>query len=79
MPEHLIIDAARIKQVLMNLLSNSLKFTFEGWIKIEASYSSETSHLYFIVSDTGVGLLESEREKLFTLFGKLKATNSINT
>lgn len=44
---------------------------------MEANFSFETSHLYFTVSDTAVGVPERVRDKLFTLFGKLNATSKV--
>lgn len=63
----------------MNLLSNSMKFTFQGWVKLYVSFSAETNDLKFAVSDSGIGNSEGERAKLFTLFGKLNAVKKINT
>ena len=74
----LCIDEQRLKQVLLNLLSNSLKFTFEGKIKVRVEYEFLTKLLKITVSDTGIGIKQEEREKLFTLFGKIESTANIN-
>ncbi|CDW84389.1 pas domain s-box protein [Stylonychia lemnae] len=78
-PQELYLDDQRIKQVLLNLLQNSLKFTYEGQIKVEAKYDYRQSKLEISVSDTGIGIKPEDRNKLFTLFGKLEATAEINT
>ncbi|CDW89008.1 pas domain s-box protein [Stylonychia lemnae] len=78
-PKTLYIDAQRIKQVILNLLQNSLKFTFQGFIKLEVSYDYLLSTIKLSVSDSGIGIQPEDRGKLFTLFGKLEATQQINT
>lgn len=68
-PEHLPIiqaDARRIRQVLTNLLSNAVKFTEEGTVTLRVSHEDEFVH--FTVSDTGMGIPEAERSKLFAAF-----------
>lgn len=56
MPKEFKTDERRLKQVLINLISNAIKFTFEGEIKVEVSFSSESNRLHFKVSDTGIGI-----------------------
>lgn len=74
-PESLCIDEQRIKQVLINLISNSLKFTVRGEICIVVAYDKLQRMLHFSVKDTGIGIKEEERAKLFTLFGKLESSS----
>jgi signal transduction histidine kinase len=73
-------DKQRIKQTLINLVGNSYKFTFEGHIaiKIKASRLGLKSAIEFRVEDTGVGISEQDKSKLFTLFGMLDTTKNIN-
>ena len=71
----LYTDGNRIKQILLNLLSNSLKFTQNGFIKLSVKDCSDrfmSPTLKFSVSDSGIGIKESDRSKLFKLFGKLE-------
>ena len=61
MPEDFEItsDRRRIMQVIMNFVSNALKFTRSGWIRIRAYKRSSLSNLvYFEVKDTGSGMTE---------------------
>ena len=67
-------DSNRIKQILLNLLSNSLKFTQMGLIKLkvqDCSYNFSRKIIKFSVKDTGIGIRENDKYKLFKLFGKL--------
>jgi signal transduction histidine kinase/DNA-binding response OmpR family regulator/ligand-binding sensor domain-containing protein len=70
--EHLIIgDVLRIKQILINLIGNALKFTESGslFIKVnELKTSSDKTVLQFIVEDSGIGMTKNQLKKLFVAF-----------
>jgi signal transduction histidine kinase len=66
-PEVLNGDGARLQQILVNLVNNSVKFTEKGIIHIKMFCPSPTQWA-FEVSDTGVGIPESEQEKVFEAF-----------
>jgi len=63
-------DSLRIRQILTNLLGNSIKFTDEGSIKfvIGHSYVSDVSTVKFKITDTGVGIAPENHEKIFEDF-----------
>jgi CheY-like chemotaxis protein/nitrogen-specific signal transduction histidine kinase len=64
-------DAGRVQQVLLNLVSNAVKFTAEGQIAIQATLETETQSsmtLRFAVTDTGIGLSAAAIAKLFQPF-----------
>ena len=67
-------DRSRIKQVFLNLLSNALKFTFEGHIKISTQCVNMNGKdmIEFKVEDTGIGIKDEDQDKLFKLFGMVK-------
>jgi signal transduction histidine kinase/DNA-binding response OmpR family regulator len=69
-------DPTRIKQVLMNLLSNALKFTDSGHIKVEVHLQSDgkNERLRFAVTDSGIGINEAGRQKLFQPFSQVDAS-----
>ena len=70
-PTHLIGDAMRIKQVLLNLAGNALKFTDQGEILISASLVAQTrreAHLEFSVKDTGIGIPPDKQAAIFEGF-----------
>ena len=72
-PKFLLIDYIRIKQILINLLSNALKFTEKGTIELNVS-SIETKNnsckLRFYVKDTGIGIKKINQEKIFEAFSQ---------
>jgi signal transduction histidine kinase/CheY-like chemotaxis protein len=70
LPERALGDPLRIRQVLANLVSNAIKFTHEGSIAIEVSAAGEgeAAHLIFSVTDTGEGVAEDARERIFDNF-----------
>ena len=72
----ILSDEGRIKQVLLNTVSNAYKFTFEGTISISVGIIDE--FVEFWVKDSGVGIKEEDFGKLFTLFGMLDWNREIN-
>lgn len=62
-------DRVRLVQVVNNLLSNALKFTAKGQVELRADLKEET--LFFSVIDTGAGMSDAEREKVFKEFTRL--------
>jgi len=73
-------DYGRIRQILLNLLSNSLKFTFEGHIKISAKLIDQNGKgmIQFGVTDTGIGIERKEQKNLFQLFAMIDTSRAIN-
>ncbi|MBF0197117.1 MAG: response regulator [Planctomycetes bacterium] len=70
-PKYLLGDVVRLKQVLNNLVSNAIKFTERGYIKIAVSLKEEheeNSELLFYVEDSGIGIADEHQEKLFRSF-----------
>ena len=67
-PLNIQTDALRLKQVLINLGNNAVKFTSQGKIAIEVSYKIDINTIYFCVSDTGIGLKEDQKHKIFEEF-----------
>jgi two-component system sensor histidine kinase/response regulator len=70
-------DAGRLRQVLLNLLSNALKFTAEGEIVLHVNVESTTASeamLHFCVSDTGIGMSPEQQGKIFQAFTQAEAS-----
>ncbi len=70
-PENIFGDEVRLRQVLMNLINNSLKFTEKGYIKIEANLIGKTdteAQIEFKVTDTGIGITKEKQAKVFEEF-----------
>ncbi|NRB40199.1 MAG: response regulator [Pseudomonadales bacterium] len=73
LPARVIGDPTRIRQVLVNLISNAYKFTEQGQIRVECEWrpiSSERGHVYFSVVDNGVGISEQQQDGLFESFSQ---------
>ncbi len=67
LPECLLVDGVRLKQILANLISNALKFTPEhGSVKVKAGY--EAKCLTLMVQDSGIGIPLSQQERIFSPF-----------
>ena len=78
-PEHLAGDPGRLRQVLVNLINNAIKFTSKGSIEVHTSLvssNSEELELLFSVKDTGIGIPE---DKLDVLFDKFYQVDSSTT
>lgn len=71
-PQYIIADSLRLKQILVNLISNALKFTNQGEIKLnvmlEKNSKSKNALLKFSVKDTGIGIKKQNQEKIFHSF-----------
>ncbi|GAB3019948.1 response regulator [Bowmanella dokdonensis] len=65
-PERFLADPLRLKQILVNLIGNSIKFTHQGSVSLEVS--AEGSHLSFAIRDTGIGIEQDQLDKLFAPF-----------
>ncbi|MCP5480980.1 MAG: CHASE domain-containing protein [Spirochaetales bacterium] len=71
LPEEVLGDPYRLRQVLVNLLSNALKFTAQGSVELEVGVSAkdeETIMVRFVVSDSGIGVPPEKREAIFDHF-----------
>ena len=78
-PATIVGDAGRIRQVLMNLASNALKFTREGHVAIDVEavtgIESEAT-IHFKVEDTGIGVAQSEIPNLFQKFSQADSSST---
>lgn len=70
-PDYLVGDKLRLSQILMNLVSNALKFTQNGEVRIKANLEKREGsvcYVQFKVEDTGVGIAEKDLSKIFDKF-----------
>jgi len=71
-PDALVGDAGRLRQVLLNLIGNAIKFTEDGEVVVRAEVAGdavlEEVHVRFAVSDTGIGIPPAKQEKIFRAF-----------
>ena len=78
-PNALIGDGARLRQVLLNLLNNAVKFTKEGSVTLSITCEARTdreAQLRFSVVDTGIGISEDDQRKLFQRFNQADSSIS---
>jgi signal transduction histidine kinase/CheY-like chemotaxis protein len=69
-PAMICNDKWRINQVLINLLSNALKFTDSGYVCLAVRYKRNTDRLEFRVKDSGIGINPGDKEKIFDPFSQ---------
>ncbi len=68
LPKTIHTDQLRLKQILLNLCSNAIKFTEKGHVFLNVSYLPQTEHLKLEVVDTGIGMTTEQMEKIFAPF-----------
>jgi signal transduction histidine kinase len=71
-------DVGKIKEVIANLIDNSMKYTPKGGIKISLTSNAETQKILLAVSDTGIGIAPEVIPKLFQKFTRAKNANEVN-
>ncbi|MGJ8651182.1 MAG: ATP-binding protein [Opitutaceae bacterium] len=76
LPETVTGDGRRISQVLLNILSNAIKYTVKGTIHFRV-YPEGASHIVFEVTDTGVGIPEEIRDQVFSPFFRASNTKKM--
>ena len=74
LPPQLMLDELRLRQVLINLITNAFKFTDQGFVRISVSWQAE--HLEFSVADSGTGISPAAQQKIFTAYHR-EPTNHV--
>jgi PAS domain S-box-containing protein len=78
-PEEIVGDGTRIRQILVNLLGNAIKFTSEGEIELNVSVDSHENEklvLHFSVRDTGIGIPPEKQEFIFDAFSQVDGSTT---
>ena len=79
LPDTLIGDPVRLRQVLSNLIGNAVKFTDQGGVTLDIAsleHKEKSAKLKFVVSDTGIGISQDKQGKLFKRFSQVDDSNT---
>lgn len=76
LPERVFTDPTRLKQILMNLGTNAVKFTDKGCVRLQVAFDADTDQLRIAVVDTGIGISGEKRERLFRAFSQADSTTA---
>lgn len=68
---NIFTDTQRVQQILINLLTNAVKFTQQGYIKLLVKTADDNSKIQFIVEDTGIGIPPEKKDLIFERFYKI--------
>ncbi|GEM_PF-3296362 len=72
-PRYVIVDQVKLRQILLNLIGNAIKFTETGSVCLNVMYeetNTESLKLFFFVSDTGIGIPQDELDHIFQAFAQ---------
>ncbi|HVL00029.1 MAG TPA: ATP-binding protein [Dongiaceae bacterium] len=78
LPAQLVSDRTRLKQALINLCSNAIKFTDTGSVRLQIQADPEAGQIQFIVIDTGIGIRPDQISQLFGVFAQTHDTRARN-
>jgi signal transduction histidine kinase len=70
----MLSDAAKVRQILLNLLSNAIKYTDEGGVTVTCSAAGQ--HVVFAVADTGMGIADEDRQRIWEPFTQLDQSDT---
>ena len=79
LPRYLVGDPARLRQVILNLISNAIKFTNTGSVTVNVSLASRDENsntITFAIKDTGIGIPEEAKKRLFKPFSQAETSTS---
>lgn len=81
MPVNVMVDELRLRQVLINLISNAIKFTDRGEVELSVKLmlikeKENEARFLFSVRDTGIGVSDADRKKLFTAFSQADSVSA---
>ena len=75
-PDQVRVDPDRLRQILVNLVGNAVKFTDEGRVRLSLAYDADAQALQVRVEDTGAGMDEAQRARLFQRFSQVDASST---
>jgi signal transduction histidine kinase len=71
-PQFVLGDSTRVKQILSNIMTNAAKYSEEGFVKLVVSYSGENGFFNFSVHDSGIGIAQHDTQKIFNSFSGIE-------
>ncbi|MBR6160139.1 MAG: hypothetical protein IKQ40_07525, partial [Lachnospiraceae bacterium] len=80
-PNYLKGDREKIRQILDNLLENSVKYTYDGYVQLNVGYRTITpdkADVVFTIKDSGVGIRKEDAQKLFSSIGKVGDNKNVS-
>ena len=78
LPSFIVSDEVRLKQIIINLCGNAAKFTAAGYVHLDIKYDQRSNQLFFSVLDSGIGLTETQIDKIFDSFTQADVTTTKN-
>lgn len=79
LPRHLVGDAVRMQRILINLITNAIKFTERGYVKVAMNWKTKLDGkgvVQFIIEDTGIGIPKDKQHIIFERFNRLTSSYS---
>ncbi|MBN1816429.1 MAG: DUF3365 domain-containing protein [Sedimentisphaerales bacterium] len=78
LPRHIRTDPTRLRQCLLNLLTNAIKFTDQGHVYLNVSLEEKnrTAHIRFDVEDTGIGIPQDKQQSIFEAFSQADSSTT---
>ena len=79
LPNHVIGDPLRLRQILLNLIGNAIKFTEKGYVLVRIRGNGETGHrlrLFFEIEDTGIGIAPDKLKYVFEKFSQAEESTT---
>lgn len=73
--KNIVTDPVKLNQIIINLLNNALKFTDEGFVILDYEIDTNQNLIVFHVKDSGIGMPEEFKDKVFKRFNKINAKN----
>jgi len=77
-PSFITSDEVRLKQIIINLCGNAGKFTANGYVHLDIKYEEASNQLFFSVLDSGIGLTETQIDKIFDSFTQADLSTTKN-
>ncbi|MFK5986063.1 MAG: ATP-binding protein [Pseudomonadota bacterium] len=75
-PSQFLGDAQRIRQILINLVGNAIKFTDTGHVNVQVGWSEDIpGSVHFVISDTGIGIADADLSNIFDPFHQLDSSS----